>query len=98
MALAAITSLSTEIGFLVINDLIIKPLICLLFCIVLFISPSVNIPVVSLIYETNEPEIINDKDKTYSPLALYFLIDNNLISSVNEANEYFDIIINKDYF
>ena len=40
-------------------------------------------------------EIINDKDKTYSPLALYFLIDNNLISSVNEANEYFDIIINK---
>ena len=40
-------------------------------------------------------EIINDEDKTYSPLALYFLIDNDLISSIEEGNKYFDIIIYK---
>ena len=40
-------------------------------------------------------EIIKDKDSTYSPLALYFLIDNNLIESQKEANELFDILINK---
>ena len=40
-------------------------------------------------------EIINDKNKTYSPLALYFLIDNDLISSKEEINGYFDIIINE---
>ena len=40
-------------------------------------------------------EIINDKNKTYSPLALYFLIDNDLISSNEEINGYFDIIINE---
>tara|TARA_Y100001970_G_scaffold240683_1_gene303588 strand:+ start:1224 stop:1871 length:648 start_codon:yes stop_codon:yes gene_type:complete len=45
--------------------------------------------------ETIMKQIINEKDKTYSPLALYFLIDNNLISSVEEANNYFDIIINE---
>tara|TARA_B100000965_G_scaffold317103_1_gene277619 strand:+ start:532 stop:1179 length:648 start_codon:yes stop_codon:yes gene_type:complete len=40
-------------------------------------------------------EIINDEDKTYSPLALYFLIDNDLLSSIEEGNKYFDIIIYK---
>ena len=40
-------------------------------------------------------EIINDKDSTYSPLALYFLIDNNLISNKSEINELFDILIEK---
>ena len=39
-------------------------------------------------------EVINAKDKTYSPLAFYFLLDNNLISSKEEINKYFDIIIN----
>ncbi len=38
--------------------------------------------------------IINTKDTTYSPLALYFLIDNNIVSSKNKINELFDIIIN----
>ena len=38
-------------------------------------------------------EIIKAKDKTYSPLALYFLLDNELISSRDEINSYFDIII-----
>tara|TARA_B000000609_G_scaffold37296_1_gene26445 strand:- start:286 stop:933 length:648 start_codon:yes stop_codon:yes gene_type:complete len=41
----------------------------------------------------NMVEIINSNDKTYSPLALYYLIDNNLISSIDEINKYFDIII-----
>ena len=35
------------------------------------------------------------KDKTYSPLALYFLIDNSLIQSEEEINKFFDIIINE---
>ena len=39
-------------------------------------------------------EIIKAKDKTYSPLAFYFLLDNNLINSRDEINSYFDIIIN----
>ena len=40
-------------------------------------------------------EIIEDKDTTYSPLALYFLIDNNLIENKNEINNFFNLIINK---
>ena len=40
-------------------------------------------------------EIINYKNATYSPLAIYFLIDNNLIENNKEINELFDIIINK---
>tara|TARA_B100000427_G_scaffold219604_1_gene183529 strand:+ start:2158 stop:2787 length:630 start_codon:yes stop_codon:yes gene_type:complete len=37
--------------------------------------------------------IINSKDPTYSPLALYFLLDNNLLIEKNEINKYFDILI-----
>ena len=40
-------------------------------------------------------EVINDQDSTYSPLALYFLIDNNLIENRDEINELFNILINK---
>ncbi len=40
-------------------------------------------------------EIINDKDSTYSPLALYFLIDNKIDLPNDEINSYFDIIINE---
>ena len=40
-------------------------------------------------------EIIKDKDRTYSPLAFYYLLDNNLITSQEEVNTYFDIIINE---
>ena len=39
-------------------------------------------------------EIINLKDKTYSPLAFFFLLDNDLILSNEEINNYFDLIIN----
>ena len=40
-------------------------------------------------------EIINLKDKTYSPLAFFFLLDNDLISSNDEINTYFDLLINE---
>ena len=38
-------------------------------------------------------EVINKKDPTYSPLSLYFIIDNNLISEKDNLNNLFDIII-----
>ena len=37
--------------------------------------------------------IIYKKDTTYSPLALYFLIDNNLIENNEDINILFDILI-----
>ena len=40
-------------------------------------------------------EIINEQDPTYSPLSLYFIIDNKLVSNRNEINDYFDILIEK---
>jgi len=40
-------------------------------------------------------EVINANDSTYSPLALYFLIDNNLIENKNEINSLFDELINE---
>ncbi len=43
----------------------------------------------------NLKEIIKEKDKIYSPLSLYFLIDNNLINSREETNNFFDLLINK---
>jgi len=38
-------------------------------------------------------EIVNKQDVTYSPLALYFLLDNNLIEDKNEINILFDVLI-----
>jgi hypothetical protein len=43
----------------------------------------------------NLVEIINEQDSTYSPLSLYFIIDNKLISNQSEINSYFDILIEK---
>ena len=40
-------------------------------------------------------EIINERDPTYSPLSLYFIIDNKLISNQGEINTYFDVLIEK---
>jgi len=40
-------------------------------------------------------EIINEKNSTYSPLALYFILDNDIQSSNEEINEFFDVIINE---
>ncbi len=39
-------------------------------------------------------ELINEKNPTYSPLALYFLIDQEIQTSNEEINNFFDIIIN----
>ncbi len=38
-------------------------------------------------------QIVNEKNSTYSPLSLYFIIDNKLISEKNTINELFDVII-----
>jgi predicted negative regulator of RcsB-dependent stress response len=40
-------------------------------------------------------KLIYENDTTYSPLALYFLIDNNLMDNPKEANSLFDELINK---
>ena len=40
-------------------------------------------------------KLINRNDKTYSPLALYFLIDNSLIDNEDEINILFDELINE---
>ena len=40
-------------------------------------------------------KIINAKDPTYSPLSLYFIIDNKLISETSNVNKFFDVLINK---
>ena len=64
------------------------------------ISEKYNSAVIS--YNKDEPNasileminIIELKDPAYSPLALYFLLDNNLLSNKEKVNEYFDIIIN----
>ena len=38
-------------------------------------------------------EIINKKDPTYSPLSLYFIIDNDLVSDKTVIYDLFQIII-----
>ena len=38
-------------------------------------------------------EIINKKDPTYSPLSLYFIIDNNLVTDRSKINSLFDLLI-----
>jgi len=40
-------------------------------------------------------EIINQNDVTYSPLALYFLLDNNLIEDNNKINKLFNELIDQ---
>jgi len=40
-------------------------------------------------------QLINENDGTYSPLALYFLIDNNLIDNKDKINILFDELINE---
>ena len=39
-------------------------------------------------------KLINENDSTYSPLALYFLIDNDLIDTKDMINSLFDKLIN----
>jgi len=40
-------------------------------------------------------EVIEFKNSTYSPLAIYYLIDENLIKNRNEINNLFDILIDQ---
>ena len=40
-------------------------------------------------------EIVKDKNSTYSPLGLYFLIDNDLIENIDQVNSLFDTVINE---
>ena len=46
-------------------------------------------------FENELIDIVNEKDKTYSPLALYFLIDNNIVNENKKINELFDVVINE---
>ena len=40
-------------------------------------------------------DIINKKDRAYSPLALYFIIDNKIITKPEKINNLFDVLINE---
>ena len=40
-------------------------------------------------------ELVNQQDPTYSPLSLYFIIDNDLVSDNKKINSLFDILIEK---
>ena len=63
------------------------------------ISDSYNSIIIEYSEKTKEKtassliEIINKKDPTYSPLSLYFIIDNNLVSDQSKINLLFDILI-----
>ena len=37
--------------------------------------------------------IVKKKNSTYSPLSLYFILDNELVTEKNEINKYFDMVI-----
>ena len=64
------------------------------------ISDSYNSIIIDYSKKTKEKtasrliEIVNKKDPTYSPLSLYFIIDNNLVSDQSRINSLFDILIN----
>ena len=63
------------------------------------ISDSFNSIIINYSEKTKEKttsgliEIINKKDPTYSPLSLYFIIDNNLVSDQSKINSLFNILI-----
>ena len=42
-------------------------------------------------------ELVNKKDPTYSPLSLYFIIDNQLITEKSKVNKLFDVVIEDVY-
>ena len=63
------------------------------------ISEEYNSAIIN--YENKNPnlsisymkKLIDSKDSTYSPLALYFLLDNDLLKNKSDINKYFDILI-----
>ena len=44
---------------------------------------------------TDLTSIVNKKDITYSPLALYYLLDNNIIENNDKINILFDVLIDE---
>ena len=62
-----------------------------------------NFNLVTINFQTQEKQktineltnLIKENEATYSPLALYFLIDNNLIKNKNEINILFDELIDE---
>mgnify|MGYP001485963528 CR=1 FL=1 len=64
------------------------------------ISEQYNFAIINYIKTDSEKtilemkKIIDRKDPTYSPLAFYFLLDNDLLNNKNEINRYFDTLIN----
>ncbi len=62
----------------------------------LFYSTIIDYDVNNKEKTTNKlKQIIKLKDTTYSPLSLYFILDNNLISNRSEINTLFDTLISK---
>ena len=60
-----------------------------------FIKSSLNYNVESKSYFLKQfNEIIDTHDSTYAPLALFFLIDNQVLHSNEEINDFFDQILN----
>ena len=60
-----------------------------------FIKASINYDLKEETYYLKEfREIINTHDSTYAPLALFFLIDNKVVSSNEEINYLFDQVLN----
>jgi len=63
------------------------------------ISDIYNSTVINYSSETKDEtinkliEIVNKKNSTYSPLSLYFIIDNQLILNKKEINDLFNILI-----
>jgi len=65
------------------------------------ISDNFNLAIIEYSENTKDKttaeliEIINKKDPTYSPLSLYFIIDNKLLSDQSQINDLFDTLINE---
>ena len=63
------------------------------------ISDSYNSIIIDYSEKTKEKtassliEIINKKDPTYSPLSLYFIIDNNIVIEQSKINSLFNVLI-----
>ena len=63
------------------------------------ISEKYNLAIIN--YDNDNPNlsisemkiVIKSDDATYSPLALYFLLDNDLLENKDEINGYFDFLI-----
>ena len=61
-----------------------------------FVKASLNYNSKEEIFYLREfNEIINTHDSTYAPLALFFLVDNNILKSNEKINHLFDQVLNE---